>query len=75
MINGIGVEDQVYIVSEGVPKKPSSYLLSDIEAVTTRLEVWRSSDHVGKPLLIHVYAVKLTSNPSCFSRASPSAAS
>jgi type II secretory pathway component GspD/PulD (secretin) len=27
---------QVYVISEGVPKKPSSYLLGDIEAVTTK---------------------------------------
>ena len=26
------------------------------ESVTSRLEVWRSADHIGKPVLIHVYA-------------------
>jgi|GEM_PF-2374874 len=26
------------------------------EAVTTRLEVWRSADFAGKPVLIHIYA-------------------
>lgn len=32
------------------------------ESISTRLTTWRSSDHVGKPVLIHVYADSVESS-------------
>lgn len=39
----------------------------DFEGVTTRLDVWRLSDHLGQPVLIHIYADPVESSVAMIS--------